>query len=477
MYDKSRLHPISIFYGIIRRLKELIFPFIGIILVGGSPSEWELLTIIIVSVILLALVIGGGLSWYYFSYYVAERELRIEYGVFVKKKRYIPFERIQSMDYTEGLLHRPFRLVKVKIETAGGAGEAEAELAAISRIQAEDLKEFITNNKYSDSTAFEEDTPKKSSEKELVYQITNGQLMALAATSGGIGVIISAIIAFVSQFENLIPYKLIFSHVRQFVSSGIAFISLVIFLIVFFLWICSLLITVLKFANFTLSRSEKDIIITRGLLEKKQITIPIDRIQAIKITENPLRQPFKLASLYIISAGGSLTDMEAATVLAIPIMRKKNIAEICKKIVPDYEMNETITSPPRRALWRYLIKCSWFAIPISTILIFYFHLWGLLSLLLLIILPVWGYMKFRSAGYYLSNKQLTLCYRQIDQSTIVMKRNRVQVLYYTEGPWQKKGNFGSIHGVVASGVGGATGVVTDLSIEDVHKIYDWYSTK
>lgn len=62
--------------------------------------------------------------------------MRIEYGLFVKNKRYIPFERIQTLNYKEGILHRPFKLVRVDVETAGGSADAEVSLTAITREQA-----------------------------------------------------------------------------------------------------------------------------------------------------------------------------------------------------------------------------------------------------------------------------------------------------------------------------------------------------
>ena len=474
MYEKNRLHPITIIYRMIKHFKELVFPFIGLILVGGRPSEWGILTFILISVFLIGFILTCILSWYYFTFYLAEGELRIEYGVFVKKQRYIPFERIQSIDYTEGLLHRPFHLVKVKIETAGSSEEAEAELTAIRKSEAENLKAFITNSLRGFS---KEEKDVSIQEEEIIYRITNRQLMVLAATSGGIGVIISAVFAFISQFEDFIPYGMIFSHIRQFVHNGVVLIAMIVFLAFLILWICSLIITVLKFANFTLSKSEKDIIITRGLFEKKQLTIPLERIQAIKISESIIRQPFNLVSLNIISAGGSVVDIEASTVLTIPIVKMKDLGKICEKIVPDYEIDKSITPLPTRALWRYMLRNSWFAIPIAFLLIYNFHGWGLLSLVLFILLPLWGYLKYRSAGYYLSNRQLTLCTRQVDKSTIIMMRNRIQALSCTEGPWQRQSQLGSVYSHVASGSGVAATVVKDMSIEDVQKIYNWYSLK
>ena len=46
-------------------------------------------------------------------------------------------------------------------------------------------------------------------------------------------------------------------------------------------------------------------IITKGLLEKKRITLPLNRIQAIRIVENPLRQLTGFATVVVESAGGN----------------------------------------------------------------------------------------------------------------------------------------------------------------------------
>lgn len=475
MFEKRRLHPISVVYVILKRLKEIIFPFIGLILLGGKPTDWGLYTILGVSLLLVIILISGFLHWNYFTFYVVEKELRIEYGVFVKKKRYIPFERIQSLDLTEGIFHRPFRLVKVKIETAGGM-EAEGELTAISKIVAEDLKRYIVQKK---NEQMESDEVIENLEpiQQEIYRITNKQLAILASTSGGVGVIISAIFAFLSQFEDLIPYNRIYDHIQQFITSGLALISIMIFFVFVFLWILSLFITLLKYANFTLSKTKDDLIITRGLIEKKQITIPLQRIQAVKITESMLRQPFNLVSVSLISAGGSLNDVEAASVLAVPLFKKKDLPILLNEVVPEYEWIEQLTPPPKRSVWRYMIKNSWIALPVIGALIYFFQGWGMLSLLLLLILPSWGYWNYRSAGYCISGKQLSLSFRQFHKTTFIMKRNRIQALYYREGWWQRKGNLASIEGVVLSGAGGATGVVTDLAKEDVEIVYDWYSLR
>src|SRR5699024_1446035 len=78
-----------------------------------------------VAIFLILLITFSILSWYRFSYRVENEELRIEYGIFIRNKRYISKNRIQSIDLTAGVVHRLFRLVQVQIETAGGGTDAE----------------------------------------------------------------------------------------------------------------------------------------------------------------------------------------------------------------------------------------------------------------------------------------------------------------------------------------------------------------
>ena len=148
---RYKLHPISAFLNFIKGLKELIFPFIiifGVNLFGGGGASVSergmqgLMPLLIGGIVLIIMLISGLIKWHRFVYWFEEGELRIEYGLFVKKKRYIPFERIQSLNYTEGIFHRPLGLVKVKVETAGTGkiGQAEVELTAISREDAERIE-------------------------------------------------------------------------------------------------------------------------------------------------------------------------------------------------------------------------------------------------------------------------------------------------------------------------------------------------
>lgn len=65
--------------------------------------------------------------------------------------------------------------------------------------------------------------------------------------------------------------------------------------------------------------------ISRGIIEKHQVTIPLRKIQAIKIKENIIRQLFGFVTVSIVSAGGGDREKEeGALTILFPMIHKKS---------------------------------------------------------------------------------------------------------------------------------------------------------
>ncbi|WP_339200069.1 hypothetical protein [Aeribacillus sp. FSL k6-2211] len=84
MSKKKRLHPISVVANIVKQLKDAILPIILVIIVGNKTisSMWD---IAVPFAIIIYTIVIGIVSWIRFTYRLEEGELRIEYGVFVRK--------------------------------------------------------------------------------------------------------------------------------------------------------------------------------------------------------------------------------------------------------------------------------------------------------------------------------------------------------------------------------------------------------
>jgi putative membrane protein len=99
----------------------------------------------------------------YFNRLSAElttRALRFEKGVLFHVERTIPLDKIQDLTFKEGPLLKYFGLSILKVETAGGSGQGQADLTLIGISDASDFRsqvleqrDNVTDNKYAPSTS------------------------------------------------------------------------------------------------------------------------------------------------------------------------------------------------------------------------------------------------------------------------------------------------------------------------------------
>lgn len=489
---RYKLHPISAFLNFIKGLKELILPFIIIFGVNlfrdGSSSifdrGWQgLIPILIGGVVVIFMLISGLIKWHRFVYWFEEGELRIEYGLFVKKKRYIPFERIQSLNYTEGIFHRPLGLVKVKVETAGTGkmGQAEVELTAISREDADRIEkkmEYAKHHSHDSNLETVEgnqepvfEAPAKNN--KVVYRMSMKDLIILATTSGGIGVVISAVAVFLSQFSDLIPYEAIYEEVMQFLRFGYLIVALTIFMILLIAWLISIVLAIFSNYQFTISTDEDHIYISRGLLEKKKVSIPFKRIQGIQISQNPLREWFGYAAVTVESAGGALGDKDEKIRL-FPLAKKEVIIPILKELFPEMEWQPVMKKAPKRSLHFFYRLDFFWMFPVVILLSYFFYPYGLWSLLIFPIVILFAIWQHRTVGYDLARKQLTMEFRTFSKHTFFMMKKRIQAIEVTQSYFQRRKNLASIQATIKSGMLGATARIEHMEREDASRILAWY---
>ncbi|WP_084243393.1 PH domain-containing protein [Planomicrobium okeanokoites] len=491
---RYKLHPVSAFINFMKSLKELIIPFIVIFGVnifrdGGMSAMFSqgwigLLPLLIGLVVVLFSLIIGIIKWKRFVYWFEDGELRIEYGLFVKKKRYIPFERIQSLNYTEGIFHRPFNLVKVRVETAGSGkiGEAEAELTAINREDADRIEKEMEHAKHrgvptmGPHEAVEESVEEIGEAKKEVktlYRMSMKELLILATTSGGIGVVISAVAVFLSQFSDLIPYETIYEEVMLFLRFGYLIAALAVFAGLLVAWIISVILTVLANYQFTIQVDDDHIYITRGLLEKKKISVPFKRIQGIKVSRNPLRELFGYAVVTVESAGGSMGGKDEKIRL-FPLVKQAHMLPILAELFPDMQFQPELTKAPKRSVHFYYRLDFLWLLPVIGLMSYFFFPYGLLSLLIVPPVIAIGVWQHRTTGYALTGRQLTMEFRGFSKHTFYVWKKRVQAVNVLQTYFQRKKDLASIQATIKSGMLGYSARINYMEKDDATRILDWY---
>ena len=487
MSEAKRLHPAAVITNIVVGLKEAVIPIVVTFVLGRNKEEvtniWDTLIMFLPLIILLFTIISAFLDWFRFTYRLEDDEIRIEHGLFVRKKRYIPCERIQSISSSEGIIQRIFGLVKIAIETAGSStGEAEASLTAITKDEAERIQLYIkqTKDRAKNSTVSVDENGLVNNEnvseetlapvKNIVYSMTFKEIIIVALTSGGALGVIGAVIAFLSQFDELISFENIFGELKHIISSGIFIATILAIFVIVVAYIIAVIRTIFKYANFSIGYIDDSIIISQGLLERKQISIPLKRIQAIEVEENFFRRLFGFASVYVVNATESIEKGIGGKITICPLVKKDQIASIINSFLPEYEIDVDLTPVPKRALRRFMLRPILILIVPVALGIYFFNNWGLLLLLLLPLGAYLGYLSYQYAGANIYNKQLTLRSRFITVHTVYMLKNKIQSIEVSKTIFQKRKSLGTVKAKVLSG--GARTV--DLDDETLNDIFNWF---
>ncbi|WP_226683755.1 PH domain-containing protein [Sutcliffiella horikoshii] len=486
MSEKKRMHPAAIVVAFFKQLRELLFPIIIFVFFGSSSGE-GFFSIIYIAVMVLwftGLIVIGVVSWYRFYYWIEDGELRMEYGVFVRKRRFIPQERVQTLDTSEGIIQRIFGLVKVQIETAGGGTEAEASLTAVTKEEASRLREALLYYKNKDEIG-DVYGPKLPVQQEIstepveqpTYKASWKTLFIVGTTSGGIGVVLSAVIAFTSQFDQFVPYEDIIDRFGMVLQTSVYLIASIVFVVLFLSWLISIVMTMFKYGNFTVIKQDDELLISRGIIEKRQLTLSLKKIQAIRISQNLLRQPFGFATVYVESAGSSGGKESDFSTVLFPLLKVSEVEAHLKEFVPSYLLTQEVHGLPKRSVIRYLIRLMVPAALLSIPIAYFFQPYGYLAFLSVVVAGLLGYSQYHTAGWATQNEQLQLSYRHLSKNTVLVRKKRIQSFELRESFFQGKRKLFTIKASVKTGLGGKNFQVVDVEQLDGEQIYEWYSYK
>jgi putative membrane protein len=464
--EPRRQHPVATLTFVFQTLRELIVPIIVIFFLGQGGNS-PLFTWWGLSLMLSVLLVTGIVNWMRFTWRVEENELRIEQGLLVRKKRYVPRDRIQAIDISSGPLQRMFGLVRLKVLTAGGSSP-EAKISAISRGDAQAIQDALQVEIRGPETA-------ESESQWPVYHISRKRLLLAASTAGSFGVALSIVGTLMAQINQVISEERMIDFLESWIGGTTAefWIAFVV-LAVLAAWLLSVFGTLLRFSGFTLSRNGRELYIRRGLFEKKQITIPYHRIQAVRVVEGILRQPFGFAMVYVENAG--FGDEGGKTTVVFPLLRKKELQKFLEEMLPEYDVVLPGVRPPARAFLRYQIRTVVPALVAASVLAWFLE-WYWVIPVMFGLAGFMAWIRYRDAAAGFEEGRGFLRFRRLARTTVLFHRRRAQSLSVLANWFQRRKELCSVSVTVASGKGGAEYRVDHLAEPDGQEWLEWYGAK
>lgn len=465
MSEFERQHPVAAVsraFGLIRGniITILVFIFVGA-QSDNFPFFWW------IGGGFAFLLIIGVANWWRFLYKMDGDTLHIRSGIFVRKDLYLTKDRIQVIDISSGIIQRLFGLVRLDIQTAG-ASSRQAAIDAITKAKAMEinriLRDIHTNVGEMDPESVEIGTTDSEVVKKL--ELPHKELLIAASTSGSFGIALSVLATIFSQIEPLISESELFEYVFNILptQTDAVMIGIIIFIFIIFAWLLSFFSTLFTYGNFKLIVKEKEIIISRGIFEKKRVTIPYNRIQAIHVSEGLIRQPLGYASIHLESAGYG-DEKGTGSIVLFPLIRRSNILQLLNDVLPDYEKEMDGIKPPNRALRRYIFKSA-FPITVTIGGLYWFLSLNLWIWLIPIVSLFWGWLKYRDAALAWGDDILLFRSRRLSKSTAYIKKKRVQDAIIFQNVFQRYRNLCSVQIHVASGDRGKSFLVDDLEYDE-----------
>ncbi len=356
------LHPASIVLGVPLRqlIQGLVFPAV----IGASAGPGPRFAVVVVLVLLVVTGIGRVLAWQRFRFSFDGEVLRVDEGVLSRNHRALDVARIQQVEVDRSLAARVLGLATLRVETAGGSGEAEVELRVIPERDAVTLREALRAGKdaVTGSVAAhhradgpgEPLAPGPREDREVV-RVPLGRIV-LAAVSGSRLLVLPAILAASLQFlgdasdlggGSLDPETL----GRRILALGI--VGIVVLLIPASV-VAATGVGVLRDWNWTMRRVGGDLHVSRGLLSTRDSVIPLARVQLVEVQRNWVRRGFGYAAIRVHSAGGGDDDRR----VTIPFVRDAEVDGLVSELLPGVAGVPMLRAHPsgarRRAIFRWV---------------------------------------------------------------------------------------------------------------------------
>jgi len=491
--DWRRAHPGFIVLQMLAAVRGVALPFIIVLVstgaLGDALGDRDFRRLGLFGGGLLAYIVIALLwnlfEWRFFRYALTPQRLLIRSGLVSRQERSIPYARIQSVDVVETPVYRILRLARLRVETAsGGSMEgSEVDIKAIGRDEAMRVREQLLRAREvarSDGPApasglvieagevreTDAAVDTTTTEGELVRRLSMRELLIAGATSGTIGPAAAVIGGVISQAENLVPEdwweRVPWGRVQD-LATNFTLLGVFILIIALIAWIMAIAGTVITYYGFELRRTDEHLFVQHGLLDKRRATIPARRIQAIRLEEGILRQPFGLVTVKYSSAGRG-TSEEGGSGTIFPFMPRAGVQALLEQVAPEFavDVDSAGLNPlPRRALRRYVVGDTLVtAIVVAAILlgVWYWRdsiaAWWYLLLALVPFQAMLGWLSYRDAGWRVDGPLVILRSRSFTRSTLVTTKRRVQHRKITANPLQRRARLATLHVAVAAGLGG-----------------------
>ena len=474
--DWQRLSPMSIVFFIGKFVTHLLkdslpsLAPVAIVIINSENKLW--ITSLIVIAVVVLLVGGSFLQYWYFKFKVEGEKLLVNDGVFKKNHRIIQFDRIQNINILQPLYFKPFKLVNLQVETAGAKGN-EANLAGIPNPFAEYLREHVMQAKQqSSSSNADNDETDINSPPEILAEASMRDLVNYGMSSNGIFwffVLIAPIFSMTDEIIEKWITKEDINHLTELLGGGMAgnliLLLSAILLTLALMFSFSILGAILRYYQYqlTLSNQEngrlktlakKTLKRSSGLLTSYQESLKLQKIQAFISQSNFIGRWLKVENITLgqVSSGQN-NPKNRASLFVIPARTSEQSSQLKSQLMEAVPENIETVGIDKRYVYKTLaLKFFIPSLIVCTVIFLSIEQWIIFTipvLISLIFLPLvlkrWRAYQFGMREGYARFERGLFGFRHVTFPLF-----KVQKVEVNQSPLQRRRNLATLKIYLAS---------------------------
>lgn len=471
----TRQSIVAIFLIIFKYIKVMlrqIWPFLLVFFVGGSGRSYGLL--IVLSIISIVSMIWAIISYFKFYFHIENDELIIQKGIFNKTNLNIPFDRIQTINIKQNVVHQLLNVVELEVDTAG-TKKAEFSFDALSKPKAEALRSIllkkrdnsVTNEQeYGDAFSdFEKEIlAKQALEREQVQEekipilnLSIANLLKVGISQNhfrSVGLVMIGLFWIQESVEDAgIDTDSYMNTGKDFLlSASFSAILSLIFIATVLAILISLVRTVLVYFNAHLWREGIRIKLSHGLFNKKEVSAHYDKIQLLQWGHNPLQKLMKIKDVSLKQASSAAVSerkslrIQGCTDEHIEYLKESWLGEAALANLEVHGIS--IHYFYRRLLYRMLFAALLIA---TCILVKNYNGWLLLAIALVPYFIATAWLSFKKSGFAINDQTLYVTNGVFGDDYTIMPLIKIQNVKLKQTPFQSRKELADVRIYTASG--------------------------
>jgi putative membrane protein len=474
--DIKKYHPAMMVVELVTFIKGVFGPFLLLfVLKASSTSTWVIWGRYLLLIGSLGVIVWIILKWQFHRYEISGNTIVLREGIVVKKQRSVSFDRIQNQKSNTTFVHQWFGLTSLTLETSITGEDASFHFPVITVEEKERILKHVEQHQNITEPKMEDHPAETAPVRSIHFRSTKRDMVKASFTSLSflaIFPLLSALyfnLADFFQIEKTAKNAFDYLLMNKWMLAAIFVLAMLISVVIGFIK------TSVKYGNFVISDDEERIYIEKGVGNVIRFSIQKSKIQAVMIEQSILKRLLGLASIKLLSAGGSKEDQHETGYL-YPFMPKHEAYKMLQTILPQYQLKEHMGRFPIKVLWLKLLHPYYVTILAFIGLLIFKREWLWLTAVIFLISILARILDYLFTSYIRHGDTIQIRKGGFTNETFVTHRNRVQQITVKHSWMQRR-------------FGVATLIFTNkakpqhesklygVSSEEASTFYTWYKNK